>query len=170
MDSVVVGLLVTAAVVAAAVYAAHPRKMLPLDELLACLARINGSTQMTAVQKRHEAELTYRYYVGRPVSLLGSVQDVFPNGSIVMQTAPRDLPAVGIELSRVSGDQLRGIMKGKAITLRVKLPEWKAFADVAELPAGFRDANVYCGGRWYGVKGTYRVRADGSNGLKYTSA
>ena len=44
------------------------------------------------------------------------------------------------------------------MTLRVKLPPWKAFTEIVGLPASFRDAKLFYGGVWHGVKGTYRVR------------
>ena len=158
MDSVVIGLLATAAIVAAVVYGARPRKALPLDELLAHLARIDASSELTAVQKRHQAEVAYRAYQHRIVSVIGVVDDVFPNGSVTMRTSSRDLPAVGMELNRVSNEQLRQFMKGKAITLRVKLPDWRKFTDVADLAPGFHGAKAFFAGRWYPVKATYRVR------------
>jgi hypothetical protein len=165
MDSVLIGLVAIVAIVAAVVYASRPKASLPLDELLSRLAMIAADPKLTAVQKRHEAEMVYRAYQSRQVSLVGSVHDVFPNGSIVMQTTARDLPLVGVDLSRATSEQLRALEKGRSVTLRVRLPLWKAYSDVADLPAGFHGAKVFCGGRWYGVKGTYRVRAEPKSAL-----
>jgi len=158
MESVVVGLLAIAAIVVAVVYAARPREVLPLDELLSRLTSIGIDPKLTAAQKRHLAEIAYHGFESNVVSVIGGVQDVFPNGSIVMKTSSRELPLIGVELSRVSPEELRSFMKGNAVTLRVKLPGWKDYSDVVGLPAGFRDAKLFCGGRWYGVKSTYRVR------------
>jgi len=158
MDSVALGLLAIAAIVAAVVYAARPREVLPLNELLSRLTSISADPKLTAVQKHHQAEVAYRSYGSHVVSVIGGVQDVFPNASIVIKTMSRELPLVGVELSRVSPEELRSFMKGKPVTLRVKLPGWKDFSDVVGLPAAFRDAKLFCAGRWYGVKSTYRVR------------
>jgi hypothetical protein len=160
MDSAIIGLLVIAAIVAAVVYYGRPRPAVPLDELLSRLGSIAADPKLTAVQRHHEAEMAYRAYESREVSLIGKVDDVFPGGSIIMQTSARDLPRVGVELSRASPEQLRALEKGKVVTLRARLPAWKAYSDIADLPAGFHGAKVFCGGRWYGVKGTYRVTQD----------
>jgi hypothetical protein len=158
MDFVVVGLLTTAAIVVAVVYAMRPQKVLPLDELLSRLTSISADATLTAAQKRHLAEIAYQGFEDCIVSVIGSVQDVFPNGAVVMRTVSHELPLVGIELNNVKPGELRGFMKGNAVTLRVRLPGWKNFSDVVGLPAGFRDARLFYGGRWHGVKSTYRVR------------
>ena len=158
MDAGLIGLLVIAAVVGVVVYFARPTKVLPLDELLARLASINADAQLTAAQKLHLSEIAYRGFSNYVVSLVGGVHDVYPNSAIVMRTSSRDLPLVGVELSRVSPEQLRAFDKGKAVTLRVRLPGWERYSSVVGLPAGFRDAKLFYAGRWYGVKSTYRVR------------
>jgi hypothetical protein len=126
--------------------------------LLGRLAHIQADPQLTAAQKLHLAEIAYRGFSDNIVSLVGGVQDVFPNNAIVMKTSSRDLPLVGIELGRVSAEDLRAFDKGKAVTLRVRLPGWERYSSVVGLPAGFRDARLFYGGRWFGVKSTYRVR------------
>ena len=158
MDYGLLGLLFVAVVIAVAAYFARPSKVLPLDELLARLAHIQADAQLTAAQKLHLAEIAYRGFSSYVVSVVGGVQDVFPNASIVMKTSSKELPLVGIELSRVSTGELRAFDKGKAVTLRVRLPGWEKYSSVVGLPAGFRDARLFYGGRWYGVKSTYRVR------------
>ena len=157
MDLGIVGLLVVAAIVAGAVLFGRPKPALPLDQLLARLSDISANPTLTAVQKRHQAEVAYRAYESKTVSVIGVVDDVFPNGSVTMRTSSRELPAVGVELSRVSPDQLRSFMKGKAITLRARLPGWNKFTDIAELAPGLHGAKAFCGGKWYGVKATYKV-------------
>ena len=158
MDAGLIGLLLIAAVIGAAAYFARPTKVLPLDELLGRLAHIQADSQLTAAQKLHLAEIAYRGFSGYVVSLVGGVQDVFPNNAIVMKTSSRDLPLVGIELGRITAEDLRAFDKGKAVTLRVRLPGWERYSSVVGLPAGFRDARLFYAGRWYGVKSTYRVR------------
>ena len=158
MDAGLIGLFVVAAIIGGAVYFARPSKVLPLDELLGRLASIQADPQLTAAQKLHLAEIAYRGFSSYVVSLVGGVHDVFPNNSIVMKTSSRDLPLVGVELSRVSADELRAFDKGKAVTLRVRLPGWERYSSVVGLPAGFSDARLFYAGRWYGVKNTYRVR------------
>ena len=158
MDYGLIGLLVVAGIIAGAVYFARPAKVLSLDELLGRLAHIQNDSQLTAAQKLHLAEIAYRGFSSYVVSLIGGVHDVFPNAAIVMKTSSKDLPLVGIELSRISAEELRAFNKGKAVTLRVRLPGWERYSSVVGLPAGFRDAKLFYGGRWYGVKSTYRVR------------
>ena len=158
MDAGLIGLLLIAAVIGGAAFLMRPSKVLPLDELLARLASIQADAQLTAAQKLHLAEIAYRGFSNYTVSLVGGVHDVFPAASIVMKTSARDLPLVGVELSRVSPEELRAFDKGKAVTLRVRLPGWERYSSVVGLPAGFRDAKLFYGGKWYGVKSTYRVR------------
>jgi hypothetical protein len=158
MDAGLIGLLVIAAIIGGAAFFMQPSKVLPLDELIARLASIQSDAQLTAAQKQHLAEIAYRGFSSYRVSLVGGVHDVFPGSSIVMKTSVRDLPLVGVELSRVSAEELRSFDKGKAVTLRVRLPGWERYSSVVGLPAGFRDAKLFYGGRWYGVKSTYRVR------------
>ena len=158
MDAGLIGLFVVAAMIGGAAYLVRPAKVLPLDELLERLASIQADSQLTAAQKLHLAEIAYRGFASYTVSLVGGVHDVFPNNAVVMKTSSRDLPMVGVELSRVSADELRAFEKGKAVTLRVRLPGWERYSGVVGLPAGFRDAKLFYGGRWYGVKSTYRVR------------
>ncbi|MGH8482760.1 MAG: hypothetical protein ACRES8_09890 [Nevskiaceae bacterium] len=158
MDAGVIGLLMVLAVIGVALYFARPRKVLPLDELLARLASIHNDPQLTSTQKLHLAEIAYRGFSGYAVSLVGGVQDVFPNNAVVMKTSSHELPLVGVELARVTPEELRAFNKGKAVTLRVRLPGWERYVSVVALPAGFRDAKLFYGGRWYGVKSTYRVR------------
>lgn len=152
------GLVFVAVVLAIAAYFVRPRKVLPLDELVGRLASIQADAQLTAAQKLHLAEIAYRGFSGFVVSLVGGVHDVFPNAAVVMKTSSKDLPLVGVELSRISPEELRAFTKGKAVTLRVRLPAWDRYTSVVGLPAGFRDAKLFYGGRWYGVKSTYRVR------------
>ena len=158
MDYAILGLVVVLAVVVGAVAFARPQKVLPLDELLSRMAHIQADTSLTAAQKLHLAELAYHGFQGSMVSVIGGVHDVFANGAIVMKTTSKDLPLIGVELKGVSAEQLRGFDKGKPVTLRVHLPPWSAYSEVAGLPAGFRDARLFFAGRWYGVKTTYRVR------------
>jgi hypothetical protein len=158
MDYGLIGLAFVAVVIAIAAYFARPSKVLPLDELLARLAHIQNDAELTAAQKLHLAEIAYRGFSSYVVSVVGGVQDVFPNASIVMKTSSRELPLVGIELARVSPEELRAFDKGKAVTLRVRLPGWEKYSSVVGLPVGFRDARLFYAGRWYGVKSTYRVR------------
>jgi hypothetical protein len=155
-----VGLVVAVAIVVAAFLLMRPKQTLPIDELLARLTHISGDANLTAVQKRHLAELAWKSYAGKVVSVIGVIEDVFPNGSITMKTSARELPRVGVELARASAEELRGIMKGKSITLRAKLPGWKEHADVADLLPGFHGAKAFCAGQWYPVKATYKVRPD----------
>ena len=158
MDFGIIGLLVVAAAVAGAAFFARPRKVLPLEELLMRLHSIQNDAQLTAAQKLHLAEIAYGGFATSVVSVIGGVEDVFPAASIVMKTSSRALPLIGIELNRVSPEELRAFDKGKAVTLRVRLPSWSRYSDVVGLPAGFRDARLFYSGRWYGVKSTYRVR------------
>ena len=158
MDPGIIGLLLVAVVVAGAAFFFRPRATLSLDELLARLSELEGNAALTAVQKRHEAEIVYRLFEDKTVSLLGAIEDVFPNGSVTMHTTSRDLPLVGVELNGVSGAHLRSLEKGRTFTLRAKLPGWKKFTAVADLPAGFHGAKAFCAGHWYPVKSTYRVR------------
>jgi hypothetical protein len=158
MDAGLIGLVLIAAVIGGAALFMRPSKVLPLDELLGRLATINSDPQLTAAQKLHLAEIAYRGFSNYTVSLVGGVHDVFPAASIVMKTSARELPLVGVELSRVSAEELRNFDKGKAVTLRVRLPGWERYSSVVGLPAGFRDARLFYGGKWYGVKSTYRVR------------
>jgi len=158
MDTIVVGLLATVAIVAAVVYATREREVLPLDELLSRLTSIQADSQLTAAQKQHLCEIAYRGFQDSVVSVIGGVQDVFPNASIVMKTLSRELPLIGVELARVSPEELRAFNKGKEVTLRVKLPGWENFSEAVGLPARFTEAKLFYGGRWYGVKSTYRVR------------
>ena len=158
MDFGIIGLVVVAAVVIGAAIVVRPRKVLPMDELLARLASIHSDPQLTAAQKHHLAEIAYHGFEECMVSIVGGVHDVFPNGAIVMKTAARELPLIGVELARVSPAELRAFEKGKAVTLRARLPAWREFSEVVGLPARLTDARLFYAGRWHGVKGTYRVR------------
>ena len=169
MDTGLIALVVVAAIVAGAFFMTRPRHSVPIDGLLTSLTAIAGDASLTAVQKRHQAEVAWGAYAGKVVSVLGVVEDVYPNGSITMQTSARELPLVGIELARVSAEALRGIMKGKSITLRAKLPGRKEYADLADLLPGLHDAKAFCAGHWYPVKSTYKVRPEASGNLKYVN-
>lgn len=158
MDAGLIGLLVVAAIIAGALLFARPARVLPLEELLARLASIQADPQLTAAQKQHLAELAYHGFESVMVSVVGGVHDVHAPGAVVIKTGSKELPLVGVELARVAPEQLREFNKGKAVTLRVRLPAWSRYSDVVGLPAGFRDARLFYGGRWYGVKSTYRVR------------
>ena len=158
MDAGLIGLLAVAAIIAGAVYFARPTKVLPLEELLGRLASIHADPQLTAAQKLHLAELAYRGFESFTVSVVGGVQDVHAPGAVVVKTSSKELPLIGVELARVSPAELRAFDKGRAVTLRVRLPAWSRYTDVVALPAGFRDAKLFYGGKWYGVKSTYRVR------------
>lgn len=158
MDAGLVGLALVAGIIAGAIYFARPSKVLPLEELLNRLVTIQADGQLTAAQKLHLAELAYRGFESFTVSVVGGVHDVRAPGAVVLKTASKELPLIGVELSRVSPAELRTFDKGKAITLRVRLPAWSRYSDVIGLPAGFRDARLFYGGKWYGVKSTYRVR------------
>jgi hypothetical protein len=158
MDYGLIGLLFVAVVIAVAAFFARPSKVLPLDELLVRIAGIQDDPKLTAAQKLHLAEIAYRGFQPYWVSLVGGVHDVFPSSSIVMKTSSHDLPLVGIELARVTPEELRAFDKGKAVTLRVRLPGWEKYASVVGLPAAFREARLFYSGRWYNVKSTYRVR------------
>jgi hypothetical protein len=158
MDAGLLGLIAAAGVVAGTVYFARPAKVLPLEELLARLTSIQGDPQLTGAQKLHLAELAYRGFESSTVSVVGGVHDVQGAAAVVMKTSSKELPLIGVELSRVSPEQLRVFEKGKAVTLRVRLPAWARYSDVVGLPVGFRDAKLFYAGRWYGVKSTYRVR------------
>ena len=158
MDAGLAGLILVVGIIAGAIWFARPAKVLPLEELLNRLASIHADPQLTAAQKQHLAELAYRGFESFTVSVVGGVHDVHPPGAVVLKTASKDLPLIGIELSRVSPAELRAFDKGKALTLRVRLPAWSRYSDVVGLPAGFRDAKLFYGGKWYGVKSTYRVR------------
>jgi hypothetical protein len=158
MDAAVIALLVVIAAIVGAMLFARPTKVLPLEELLTRLSSIQADPQLTAAQKLHLAEIAYHGFESSIVSIVGGVHDVFPAASIVMKTTSRELPLIGVELARVSPEQLRAFDKGKAVTLRVKLPGWSRYSDVVGLPVAFRDARLFYAGQWYGVKGTYRVR------------
>ncbi len=158
MDAAIWGLVVIAVVVAGAFFFARPSQVLPLDELLSRLAHIQNDPQLTAAQKLHLSEIAYHGFESATVSVVGGVHDVFPPGSIVIKTSSKQLPLIGVELSRVSAEQLRAFDKNKAVTLRVRLPGWSRYSDVVGLPAGFRDARLFYSGHWYNVKSTYRVR------------
>jgi hypothetical protein len=158
MDAGLIGLIAVAVVIAGAVYFARPAKVLPLEELLGRLTHIHNDPQLTAAQKLHLAELAYRGFEGSTVSVVGGIHDVHANNAVIMKTASKELPLIGIELARISPDQLRTFDKGKALTLRVRLPPWARYSDIVGLPVGFREAKVFYAGRWYGVKSTYRVR------------
>ena len=158
MDAGLLGLLVVAGVIAAAIYFARPSKVLPLEELLTRLATIQADPQLTAAQKLHLAELAYRGFESFTVSVVGGVQDVHAPGAVVMKTSSKELPLIGVELARVAPAELRAFDKGKAVTLRVRLPAWSRYSDIVGLPAGFRDARLFYAGKWFGVKSTYRVR------------
>jgi len=158
MDWGILGVAVVAAVVIGAAIYARPAKVLPLDELLTRLASIHSDPNLTAAQKHHLAEIAYHGFESSTVSVIGGVHEVFPNNAIVIKTSTSALPLIGVELGRVSPDELRAFNKGKAVTLRVRLPRWAEFSDVVGLPARFSDAKLFYGGRWYAVKGTYRVR------------
>lgn len=158
MDFSIVGLFVIAAIVAGAAYFLRPPKVLPLHELLARLTSINADPQLTAAQKIHLCEIAYNGFEANLVSILGTVQDVFPNAAVVIRTAAPELPLIGIELARVSAEELRAFSKGKTVTLRARLPAWKAFTEIVGLPASFREPKLFYGGVWHGVKSTYRVR------------
>lgn len=158
MDYGLLGLFFVAGVIAVAVYFARPSKVLPLDELLVRLAGIQDDPQLTAAQKLHLGEIAYKGFQPYWVSVVGSVHDVFPAASVVIKTSSHDLPLVGVELGRITPAELRHFDKGSAVTLRVRLPPWEKYASVVGLPAVFREARLFYAGRWYGVKGTYRVR------------
>ncbi|MGQ0586604.1 MAG: hypothetical protein ACT4PK_05335 [Gammaproteobacteria bacterium] len=158
MDIGIIALIVIAAIVGGAAFFARPRNVLPLEELLMRLHSIQNDAQLTAAQKLHLAEIAYRGFEANTLSVIGGVHDVFPAASIVMKTSSRSLPLIGVELSRVSPEELRAFDKGKAVTLRVRLPGWAHYSDIVGLPAGFKDARLFYAGRWYGVKSTYRVR------------
>lgn len=158
MDLGILGLVVVAAVVIGAAIYARPGKVLPLDELLTRLSSIHADPNLTAAQKHHLTEIAYHGFESSTVSIIGGVHDVFPNNAIVIKTSTRELPLIGVELGRVSPEDLRAFNKGKAVTLRVRLPRWAEFSDIVGLPARFADARLFYGGRWYAVKGTYRVR------------
>jgi len=158
MDFGIVALIVIAALVGGAALFARPRNVLPLEELLLRLHSIQNDAQLTAAQKLHLAEIAYRGFESSIVSVIGGVHDVFPAASVVMKTSSRSLPLIGVELNRVSPEELRAFEKGKAVTLRVRLPGWAHYSDVVGLPAGFKDSRLFYAGRWYGVKSTYRVR------------
>ena len=158
MDAGLVGLLVVAGIIAGAIFFARPTKVLPLEELLARLASIQGDAHLTAAQKLHLAELAYRGFESFTVSVVGGVQDVHPPAAVVVKTSSKELPLIGVELSRVSPAELRAFDKGKAVTLRARLPAWSRYTDIVGLPVGFRDARLFYRGKWYGVKSTYRVR------------
>jgi len=158
MDWGILGLVVVAAVVIGAAIYARPGKVLPLDELLGRMASIHADPGLTAAQKHHLAEIAYHGFETSTVSVIGGVHDVFANNAVVIKTSARELPLIGVELARVSPDELRAFNKGKAVTLRVRLPRWKEFSDIVGLPARFSDAKLFYGGRWYAVKSTYRVR------------
>ena len=159
MDAAIWGLVVIAVVVAGAFFFfTRESVVLPLEELLSRLSHIQNDPQLTAAQKLHLAEIAYHGFESNVVSVVGGVHDVFTPGSIVIKTTSKLLPLIGVELSRVSPEQLRGFDKNKPVTLRVRLPAWNRYSDVVGLPAGFRDARVFYGGHWYNVKSTYRVR------------
>jgi hypothetical protein len=158
MDAGLIGLLVVAAIIAGAIYFARPSRVLPLEELLARLASIQADPQLTAAQKLHLGELAYRGFESFTVSVVGGVHDVHAPGAVVLKTSSKELPLIGVELARVAPAELRTFDKGKAVTLRVRLPAWSKYSDIIGLPIGFRDAKLFYGGKWYGVKSTYRVR------------
>ena len=158
MDFGILGLLVIAVVVVGAAFALRPPRVLPLGELLARLTAIHADPQLTAAQKSHLSEIAYNGFEANLVSVMGTLQDAFANGAIVIQTHAPELPLIGIELAGVSAEEVRGFTKGKTVTLRAKLPPWKAFTEIVGLPASFRDAKLFYGGAWHGVKSTYRVR------------
>ena len=158
MDAGLVGLIVVGGIIGVALFFARPTKILPLEELLGRLASIQADPQLTAAQKLHLAQLAYRGFESHTVSVVGGVQDVHAPGAVVMKTSSKELPLIGVELSRVSPAELRSFDKGKALTLRVRLPAWSKYSDVVGLPVGFRDAKLFYAGKWYGVKSTYRVR------------
>jgi hypothetical protein len=158
MDLGILGLAVIAAVVIGAAIYARPGKVLPLDELLGRMASINADPTLTAAQKHHLAEIAYHGFETSTVSVIGGVHDVFGNNAVIIKTSARELPLIGVELARISPEELRAFNKGKAVTLRVRLPRWKEFSDIVGLPARFSDAKLFYAGKWYGVKGTYRVR------------
>lgn len=158
MDAGLIGLLVVAAIIAGAVYFVRPSKVLPLEELLARLTSIHADDKLTAAQKLHLSELAYRGFENFTVSVIGGVQDVHAPGAVVVKTASKELPLIGVELARVSPAELRTFDKGQTVTLRVRLPAWSRYTDIVGLPVGFRDARLFYRGKWYSVKSTYRVR------------
>lgn len=158
MDAGLIGLLVVAAIIAGAAYFVRPSKVLPLEELLARLTSIHADDKLTAAQKLHLSELAYRGFESFTVSVIGGVQDVHAPGAVVVKTASKELPLIGVELARVSPAELRTFDKGQTVTLRVRLPAWSRYTDIVGLPVGFRDARLFYRGKWYSVKSTYRVR------------
>jgi len=162
MDYGFVALMLVAGFVAAAWALGRQTQVLGIDAFVLIIMDIVNSSELTAVQKRHASEAVYRKHAGRTVSLVGAIEDVFPNRAVVMSTASRTFPRVGFDILRIRDEQLRALSKGKSVTLRARLPKATGVPAVESLPEALWDAKVFCGGRWYPVKNVFVARAPGA--------
>ena len=161
MDYGFLGFLAVAGVVAAVWALGRQSQVLGLDLFMLMVTDIVNRGELTAVQKRHDTETVYRKHAGKTVSLVGMLEDVFPNRAVVTTPSSRSFPRLGFDILRIRDERLRSLSKGKAVTLRGRLPRWSGTPEIESLPEQLRDARVFGDGRWYPVKNVFVARAAG---------